>query len=229
MIDAGDFRIERRRVKHARITVSWDSQVRVIVPVTFSRVEIDILVEQKSKWIQKQLDYFRGKENSQVELNHDEILFLGEVYRFQFLPELRGRTVIEDKEKIISSGRALLEDGALERWYRKVAKRTITRRLAHFASKYEFEYNRVCIRGQRTRWGSCSTKGNLSFNWRLIQAPLFIIDYIIVHELVHTMIMKHSKAFWMKVGSICPDYKQAVEWLKHFHPHQRSGWGNPML
>ena len=221
MIDTRNFEIERRRVKHARISVGWDSRVRIIVPVAFPQAEINALIERKSEWIHKQLDYFRARKDSQVELNHDEVLFLGEVYKVLCLPELRGRTVVDDREKTISSGRALLEDGAFEKWYRKKAREIIPKRVAYLSDKYRFDYSRVFIRGQRTRWGSCSFRRNLSFNWRLIQAPMFVVDYVVVHELVHTTIMKHDKAFWMRVASICPDYKQAVEWLRHFHPGPR--------
>jgi predicted metal-dependent hydrolase len=91
-------------------------------------------------------------------------------------------------------------------------------RLAHFAETYNFTYNRVFIRDQKTLWGSCSSRRNLSFNWRLIQTPLDIIDYIVVHELVHTRILRHSKAFWSRVESIYPQHRQARLWLKNFHP-----------
>jgi hypothetical protein len=90
--------------------------------------------------------------------------------------------------------------------------------LEHFAEQYTFTYNKVFIRNQRTLWGSCSSRRNLSFNWRLIQTPLDIIDYIVVHELVHTKILQHTKAYWEMVASLYPQYQQARVWLKNFHP-----------
>jgi predicted metal-dependent hydrolase len=91
-------------------------------------------------------------------------------------------------------------------------------RLAHFSDTYHLTYNRVFIRDQKTLWGSCSSERNLSFNWRLIQTPLDVIDYIVVHELVHTEILRHTEAFWAKVGSLYPPYRQARAWLKNFSP-----------
>ena len=75
-------------------------------------------------------------------------------------------------------------------------------------------YNKIYIRDQKTRWGSCSSKGNLNFNWRLIMAPLFIMDYIVVHELAHLVHPNHSRDFWKLVKKIVPDYKEKKEWLK---------------
>jgi predicted metal-dependent hydrolase len=220
IVGAREIRVERRRVKHARITVYEDLRVRVTLPLHCSQEEVDALVERKAQWIQKQLAFYRGRCDARLQLRHDEILYLGEIYTFQRLPGLRSRVAIKDEEKIIYSRRNLLADGVLDRWYRKEAKRIIMERLTHFADTYNFTYNRVFIRDQKTLWGSCSSKRNLSFNWRLIQTPLDIIDYIVVHELVHTEILRHSKAFWERVASLYPQYRQARGWLKNFYPSQ---------
>jgi predicted metal-dependent hydrolase len=218
IVGAREITVERRQVKRARITVYEDLRVRVTLPLYCSQEEVDDLIERKAQWIQKQLAFYRGRRDARIQLCNDEILYLGEVYTFQRLPGLRSRVAIKDEEKIIYSGRNLLADGVLARWYRTEAKRIITERLTHFADMYNFTYNRVFIRGQKTLWGSCSRKGNLSFNWRLIQTPLDIIDYIVVHELVHTEILRHTKAFWERVASLYPQYRQARVWLKNFYP-----------
>lgn len=218
IVGAHGITVERRVVKRARITVDEDLRVRVTMPLGFSQEEIDDLIEQKAQWIQKQLTFFRERREARIQVSRDEILYLGEIYTFQRLPGLRSRVAIKGKEKIIYSGRNLLADGALDRWYRKEAKRVIMERLEHFADTYNFTYNRVFIRDQKTLWGSCSSKRNLSFNWRLIQAPLDIVDYIVVHELVHTEILRHTKAFWERVASLYPQHRQARIWLKNFYP-----------
>ena len=82
------------------------------------------------------------------------------------------------------------------------------------ASEYGIEYNNIRITSARTRWGSCSSKKNLSFSYRLIQVPLDVIDYVIIHELAHLKHMNHSKQFWNHVGSMMDDYKEKEEWLK---------------
>jgi predicted metal-dependent hydrolase len=220
IVGAREISVERRGVKRARITVYEDLRVRVTLPLHCSQEEVDDLIERKAQWIQKQLAFYRGRRGARIQVRNNEILYLGEIYTFCLLPGLRSRVAIKDEEKIIYSGRNLLADGVLARWYRKEAKRIIMERLTHLADTYNFTYNRVFIRDQKTLWGSCSNKRNLSFNWRLIQTPLDIIDYIVVHELVHTEILRHTKAFWERVASLYPQYRQAKGWLKNFYPSQ---------
>ncbi|MBO5489407.1 MAG: M48 family metallopeptidase [Eubacterium sp.] len=96
----------------------------------------------------------------------------------------------------------------------KTACDYIPTRVRFFAEKMGVNYGRITIRKQKTRWGSCSSKGNLNFNCLLMLTPPEIIDYVVVHELCHRKEMNHSKAFWREVEKILPDYKQAVKWLK---------------
>lgn len=87
-------------------------------------------------------------------------------------------------------------------------------RVAFYAAQMGVTYGRITIRNQRTRWGSCSAKGNLNFNCLLMLTPPEVIDYVVVHELCHRKEMNHSKAFWAEVGKVLPDYKASVAWLK---------------
>ena len=220
IVGAREITVERRKVKRARIMVDKDLRVRVTLPLDFSQGEIDDLLARKSVWIQKQLAFFKGRRNARIHVRPDEILYLGEVYAFRLLPGLRRNFAINATGKTIFSGINLLTDGVLDRWYRKEAKRIIMQRLTHFSDTHNLTYNRVFIRDQKTLWGSCSSDKNLSFNWRLIQTPLDIIDYIVAHELAHTEILRHTKEFWAKVGGLYPQYRQARAWLKNFHPDQ---------
>ena len=94
------------------------------------------------------------------------------------------------------------------------AKRIFPERTAYFALRMGVDYGRITIREQKTRWGSCSSKGNLNFNCLLMLAPPEVLDYVVVHELCHRKQMNHSKAFWAEVEKVCPDYKAAKKWLK---------------
>lgn len=102
----------------------------------------------------------------------------------------------------------------LEAPYRQAAKEYIPKRADYYAAILGVTYNTITIRDQKTRWGSCSGKGNLSFNWRLILAPPKVLDYVVVHELCHRKEMNHSPRFWALVESIMPDYQQYRKWLK---------------
>ena len=94
------------------------------------------------------------------------------------------------------------------------AKRIFPERTAYFALRMDVDYGRITIREQKTRWGSCSSKGNLNFNCLLMLAPAEILDYVVVHELCHRKEMNHSKAFWAEVEKVLPDYRESVKWLK---------------
>lgn len=108
---------------------------------------------------------------------------------------------------------------ALEKRYIAAAKDYFPKRAAYFVQFTGGTYNRITIRDQKTRWGSCSVRGTLSFNWRLMLAPPAILDYVVVHELCHLTCMNHSAAFWSKVESVLPDYRASRKWLKD-HGHE---------
>lgn len=103
---------------------------------------------------------------------------------------------------------------ALTQRYIAAAKEYFPKRAAYFQQFTGGTYNRITIRDQKTRLGSCSAKGTLSFNWRLMLAPPSILDYVVVHELCHLTHMNHSSAFWQAVEKVCPDYRTARKWLK---------------
>src|SRR5205807_466828 len=103
---------------------------------------------------------------------------------------------------------------ALERWYRRAARAEISPRLDAAAAAVGRPYGRLTIRGQRTRWGSCSRTGAMSFNWRLLLAPEPVLDYVVWHEACHLAVMDHSPRFWKLLGERCPDYRQHVRWLR---------------
>lgn len=107
---------------------------------------------------------------------------------------------------------------ALEQRYIAAAKEYFPKRAAYFQQFTGGSYSRITVRDQKTRWGSCSARGTLSFNWRLMLAPPAILDYVVVHELCHLTHMNHSAAFWQKVESVYPDYRTARQWLKDHGP-----------
>ncbi len=99
-------------------------------------------------------------------------------------------------------------------WYKDRAYEKIGQRVEWYARKYEFKYNKTKITTAQKRWGSCSSKGNLNFSWRLIMAPLPVIDYVVIHELVHLEERNHSRLFWDKVKYFYPEYPKCGNWLK---------------
>lgn len=102
----------------------------------------------------------------------------------------------------------------LEKRYRKAAVDYIPKRVAHFAQILGVTYEKITIRDTKTRWGSCSSSGNLSFSWRLMLAPFSVLDYVVVHELCHRIHMNHSREFWKTVEYYFPEYREKKNWLK---------------
>jgi predicted metal-dependent hydrolase len=100
-------------------------------------------------------------------------------------------------------------------WLQELANSYIVKRTRYLAKRYGFEYKDIRVKSQKTRWGSCSSRKNLNFNWRLILAPRKCLDYVIIHELAHTKQMNHSASFWRLVEECMPDYEKYALWLRH--------------
>lgn len=207
--------LERKKVKHARIRVSENLSVRVLVPETFDSTDIEKLLKKKQNWIDKNLNKFKDK-TEKIKLHDNQILLFGNKYNYFYRAEFHNKVVVNQEHKTIQSKTYLLDKDELLKWYKRFAKRHITKRLTEIAKEHKFKYNKVFIRDQRTKLGNCSADKNLSFNWRLIKTPHFVIDYLIFHELVHTRTMNHTNKFWIELKSLYPEYQQAIKWLDKY-------------
>ena len=118
-----------------------------------------------------------------------------------------------EKQVQLKKDRPTLSDAQRKR-YIETARSIFTQKAAYYARLIGVTYGRISIREQKTRWGSCSSKRNLNFNCLLMLAPAEILDYVVVHELCHRKEMNHSKAFWVEVEKVLPDYRESVKWLK---------------
>ena len=203
-----------KEVKHARIRVSEEGKVRVIIPPSFTKEEIETLLVKKKRWIEKNLKFFENK--GKISLQRNQILLYGNRYNYFYDSDCGSRVLIDHGYKTIRAKRNLLDTVILQRWMTSLAKKHLNARIDELAQKLNFGYNKLYIRNQRTKWGNCSKERNISLNWRLIKAPLFVIDYLIVHELVHTEIMSHTNRYWTMLKSHYPAYKQAINWLDKY-------------
>ncbi len=205
--------VERRRVKYARIVVDRSAQVRLIAPTRLSNRSIQVFLNEKQDWIRRQRAHFQNILRALPRVEEGRILYRGEIHRVE--PVGPGQASgIDAHSKIIYSEKDLTSESAVEDWYRQEARRIIPSRVLELARQVGLSFGRIFIRGQRTRWGSCSSSKNLSFNWRLVKAPDFVLDYVIVHELIHTEIMDHQSGFWERLASVFPEWKRARIWLR---------------
>ena len=212
--------IIRRPVKHARLRVREDTSVQLIIPNCFDQSLIDSLLQKKATWIARHQQFFRERVSDRRTLAADEVLLFDEVFRFVPTPELGRKVVVDELAKEIRTGRDFTRKAELHRWHRTHAHDYLSARIAELSAEYHLPFNRLFIRSQRTKWGTCSAKRNVSLNWRLIFTPKHVIDYVILHELVHTKVLNHSHGFWVHLRAVCPSIDTAMKWLKlnrHIH------------
>jgi len=216
------------RARRARIHVSAEG-VEVVVPDGLSLREVEPFVEQKRQWIERTLLRMREAEVEQPppRLAHDgEVGYLGERLKLDVRVErdrTRSHVARRDECLAVSVGAHGVQPvrEALERWYRRRARDEVAVRLDEATARAGASYSRLQIRGQRTRWASCSSTGAMSFNWRLLLAPAAILDYVVEHEVAHLEIHDHSRRFWSLLLSRCPDYRQHQAWLRRHGPSLR--------
>lgn len=204
----------RKEVKHARLRVSEDGRVRIIAPPAFSEEDITAMLEKKAKWINKNIKHFN--EMSTIELQRNQLLLYGNRYNYFYDTTYAKRVIVDHEHKTITSQKDLLDPKVQEKWYRKVAKKYLTTRTRELSVKMKLPFNKLFIRNSRTKWGNCSKEKNISLNWKLIKAPDYVIDYIIIHELLHTVVMSHTHKFWTLLKSYYPNYKKSIKWLEKY-------------
>lgn len=214
------------RTKHIRCSVTAEGSLVVSVPDHFPLKRLEEVIKGKQDWIlnhvQKAKD--RSERLPEREFVSGKILpCLGRNYVLEIEENQSDQiSVWLDKTVLRMSVPAFLAGDAgkreivkiLELWYAREARKVIPQRVAEINKGFGFAYNRIAIRNQRTRWGSCSQSKNLNFNWRLLLAPPEILDYVIVHELAHLQELNHSRHFWRLVESRCSYFREARKWLK---------------
>jgi predicted metal-dependent hydrolase len=147
-----------------------------------------------------------------------KVLFRGREYPVRVVADgnPRSRVRLENEEAIVLIPKATPRDvrKAVELWCREEASIVIRQSVWRLSRRMGLKFNSIMIRNQRTRWGSCSSRGNLSFNVKLATAPQEVIDYVVLHELMHLKEPNHSKKFWSLVEAECPEYRRHRLWLK---------------
>lgn len=213
-------------------TVEYD--VRHSADATESRIDVDIhgvtvvvpaseevqpteLLKENAVWIidkRRRYDSYRQQAPERTFEAGENFPFLGKDRELAIEP----RRKHEITEASIRLRQSAIEQSSveqvLENFYRSRARDHLTERVDHYAERMDVDYESLELRNQRTRWGSCSTNGTISLNWRLVMAPPEIVDYLVVHELAHLTEQHHGRAFWQLVGEHVPDYKAKAEWLK---------------
>jgi len=218
------YRIRRsNRARHARIQVDADG-VEVVLPHRFPLRKVEPFVQEKRPWIERTLRRMRESEDvfPPARLcDGGEVPYLGERLSLAVRVEparTRAHVARHGFQLRIALGPGTPLQDTLEAWYRRRARVEVAPRLDAAVARAGRTYSSLQIRGQRTRWASCSTSGAMSFNWRLLLAPAEILDYVVEHEVVHLDVQDHSPRFWRLLASRCAEWREHEAWLRR-HGH----------
>lgn len=209
--------IIRSRRKTIALIVRGDGRLVIRAPLHLPDREIMRFVNQKAGWIrQKQEEAQRrsAKIPTRRFVEGELFFFLGKAYPLHLTSRLHPALVLQKDGFSLSRAALPQVKDIFIRWYKGQARLIFSERLQYYAARYCLSYKKIRISSARTRWGSCSTTGTISFTWRLVMAPLPVIDYIVIHELAHTLVRNHSDRFWNKVRAMMPEYKTHREWLR---------------
>ena len=202
----------KKRRKTISLHIKEDGSIFIYAPYRTPKWEIEKFINEKESWISEKLS---EKEKSIKEAEK----------AFPYLGELFPLEIEDNKSKgyplKLSFGKFILDKDHMEKardlfiqWYKREAKEKIPERVDYYSKRLQLFPKGIKITSAKYRWGSCSRENRLSFSWRIIMAPLSVIDYVLIHELVHIKEKNHSKRFWSHLESIIPDYKKHRLWLK---------------
>lgn len=209
-------KIIRSNRKTFGIEINSSGKLTIRAPINATNDEIESVINIKSKWISKKLSYIKEKSPAQnLQIMEDrKIYYLGKPLKIHF-EDIDFPIMLLEKGIVIAKEYKEYSKQVLNKWYRDKAYQLIGERLAEILEQTGYSITKFGVTNARRRWGSCSSKDSVNFSWRLVMAPIKVIDYVIIHELVHTEIKNHSKLFWNKVEEIVPDYRKSLEWLKN--------------
>ena len=205
------------RLKTVSIQVSR-GKVKISVPKNLEQFKIDKILKSKSKWIKKKLFLqskitpFRNKEY----VSGEDFLYLGRHYRLKVIMGQKYNTEFKDGYlKITVKNRSNTQKikRLIKRWYLEKAQLHLNKMTLDLSKELNVDFRSVKVRNYNSRWGSCSSTGKIFYNWRIIMAPAKIINYVVLHELVHLKEHNHSKRFWKLLKSYYSDLDYAKQWL----------------
>lgn len=217
-----DFELIYRKRKTLSIKVELDGKVTVISPDLLKEEEVIDIVKKKAKWIiekQNEVSIINAKKIKREGIEGETYLYLGREYKLYIDIKDNYKKIKAElsEEKLIVKSNTNDTKAiklAIENFYRETTLRKVKERVEYYQKYFDVKPRNIKSKEQKKRWGSCSYKNDLLFNWRLSMAPLEVLDYVVVHEMSHMVHKNHSKNFWNKVESILPDYKERHNWLK---------------
>jgi predicted metal-dependent hydrolase len=216
------FSVEFVRIRRARryiVRVRYDGTVRVTIPRGGSRAEGARFLQTESKWIEQERARILAAHVTPSWTDGATMMLRGTLVTLHIREDVHGRMTVRYGDRTVVTSRSHGSvRGAIESDLRTLAREEIGRRLYELAAEHKLIVSGLTIRNQRSRWGSCSRTGRIALNYRLVQMPPHVSDYVIVHELMHLREQNHSRRFWRQVEKACPDFREAERWLRRHGP-----------
>jgi predicted metal-dependent hydrolase len=206
--------IRARRARRYILRVRPDGTVRVTIPRGGSRREAEEFLFRQRRWVERERLRVVRQYAPAVWREGDEILLRGAHVTLALVSSGAGTWLCYGDRRIPCSSPAVDLRPLVEADLREIARRELTPRLTELAAANGLRVARITIRNQRSRWGSCSRNGAIALNFRLVQAPPDVRDYVLLHELTHLRQQNHSRVFWRLVEQVCPRFRDAERWLR---------------
>ena len=208
-------KLVRSKRRTIALIIERDGSFTVRAPMRASHSAIETFIKQKEDWITRTREKIKSTRPTQKKQYADgeKFMLLGSFFDLKLVAPQRP-SLRFDKGFTLSRAAQIKGEAIFTRWYKARALEVISERVKQYSQQYDFVPRQVKISSAKTRWGSCSSNGTLNFTWRLVMAPLEVIDYVVVHELAHLRVKNHSSKFWKVVESICPEYKKQRKWLR---------------
>lgn len=216
------YRIRRsKRAKRMRFIVEVDRGLEVVLPADFDASTLPPLLRKHRLWIIRQLreiEALEQKRQEQRNSHQQSILYQGTSLSIALSTgsTKRRKLTLQEDRLLIQCHEQPTEEQLrvwVERWLRQQARQRLGEQVQVWSRCLGVTPNKLFIKSQKTRWGSCSKAGNLSLNWKLIQVPFEVMDYVVLHEMVHLIESSHNKTFWSVIETYCPNYKAHHNWL----------------
>ncbi len=214
--------IRTPRRKTASIKVI-EGHVQIIVPMDLPQDKIEAVLFKKRLWVREKIRLYEEAMPPKPKefVNGEAFPYLGKNYKLKFVPDGIGEVKLKGgylelhiKEGYPESRLNAFIRRQLSSWYKRKAQKRLTDKVKRLSTSLDLEPKSVSVQDFKSRWGSCSADGDISFNWKIIMAPHGIIDYVVAHELCHLIEHNHSPAFWKRVERLIPDYRDCKDWLK---------------
>ncbi|MBX0312942.1 MAG: M48 family metallopeptidase [Sulfurihydrogenibium sp.] len=205
--------LRRKEFRSLSITVERDGTVTVKAPLVATDEEIKQFIEESQDFVRRVVEKYKEYGVFKEYKDGETFLYLGENKELKIVDNQVEPLVLKDKFYLSSKVLDQARDVFLA-WYKKQASKVIADRVKYYALLGGYTYNKIAVKDLQKVWGSCSSRKNLSFNWRIIMAPLDVIDYVVVHELSHLREFNHTQRFWNQVAMLMPDYEEKDMWLR---------------